>query len=338
MNKCIIVQARTGLWGEVRRISGQSWGLDKSARGAHLDAMFQITWDIGMPLCASLNIVLHLLETLPSFPANLTYQSNSTIICGFVPEAYAQPWLGIHSPDLEHTPPFNSRRKAEDVLKEAILCSTGGSAATTVRTGLSTSTSTAPKQIGRDAKALPPQYALHPSADAPNPLLRTTHGPAPPLLVGVQCPSADQEGVIWAHLVHRAQVPDPAVAVGPVMGPKLDPKPVQARDLSTRKQHQMEVLKSSLEMRLVQARMMSWTLPTRQTYHKGVCPCLTSLPQMMRIPAKAKHVNLPAKVTLTSRHGKTNSSMKGWWAYKSGMAWWMTMLMLGREDPRTLTP
>ena len=53
--------------------------------------MFQITGDIGAPLCASLNILLRLLETLPSFPANLAYQSNSPIICRFAPEAYAQP-------------------------------------------------------------------------------------------------------------------------------------------------------------------------------------------------------------------------------------------------------
>ena len=86
--------------------------------------MFQITGHIGAPLCASLDIVLHLLETLPSFPANLAYQSNSPIICGFTPEAYAQPWLGLHSLNLVHTPSFNSCRKAEDILKEAIIHST----------------------------------------------------------------------------------------------------------------------------------------------------------------------------------------------------------------------
>ena len=141
--------------------------------------MFQITGDIGAPLCASLDIVLHLLETLPSFPANLTYQSNSPIICGFVPKAYAQPWLGLHSLDLAHTPPLDSHRKAKDILKEAILCSTGGSAAATVRTGLSTSTSTAPTQIGRDDEALPPEGLPSTSSSAvcsiqaqmPSPLL-----------------------------------------------------------------------------------------------------------------------------------------------------------------------
>ena len=117
--------------------------------------MFQITGDIGVPLCASLDIVLCLLETLPSLLANLTYQSNSPIICGFTPEAYARPWVGLHSLDLAHTPPLDSCRKAEDILKEAILHSTGGSAAATVRTGPSTSTSTAPIQTGQDAEALP---------------------------------------------------------------------------------------------------------------------------------------------------------------------------------------
>ena len=38
--------------------------------------MFEITGDAGAPLCASLHIMLHLLDTLPSYPANLSYQSN----------------------------------------------------------------------------------------------------------------------------------------------------------------------------------------------------------------------------------------------------------------------
>ena len=79
------------------------------------------------------------------------------------------------------------------------------------------------------------------------------------------------------------------------MGPKLGLKLVQARDLSTHEQHQMEVSKSSLGMRPVEVRMMSWTLPMRQMYHKGVCPCLTSLPQMMRIPVKCKVCELAHK-------------------------------------------
>ena len=37
MNKCVIIQAHAGLRGEVGCIFGQSWGLDKSTGGAHLD-------------------------------------------------------------------------------------------------------------------------------------------------------------------------------------------------------------------------------------------------------------------------------------------------------------
>ena len=148
-----------------------------------------------------------LLETLPSFPANLIYQSQSPIICGFMPEAHAQPWLGFHSLNLAHTPSFDSCRMAEDILKEAIIRSTGGGAATTVRTGPSASISTAPTQILRDAKTLlhwvvfppvlPPLYALLPSADVPSPLLHSARSPAPPLLVRVQhLECMDQEGVV----------------------------------------------------------------------------------------------------------------------------------------------
>ena len=117
--------------------------------------MFQITGNIGAPLCDGLGIVFCLLDTLPSFPANLAYKSTSPMITGFAPVVYAQQaWLGLHSLDLAHTPLPNSHRKAKDVLKEAILHSTGGNAATTVSTGLSASTSTPPKQTGQDAGEL----------------------------------------------------------------------------------------------------------------------------------------------------------------------------------------
>ena len=125
--------------------------------------MFQITGDIGAPLCASLDVLLHLLDTLPSFPPNLSYQSQSPIICGFAPEAYAQPWLGLHSLNLPHTPSFDSRRKAEDVLKEAIICSTRGVVVPTVRADPPASTSTAPTQVLRDAETLP-LHGLPPSS------------------------------------------------------------------------------------------------------------------------------------------------------------------------------
>ena len=68
--------------------------------------MHQITEDTGALLCAGLAIVFRLLDTLPSFPANLMYQSTSLMITGFLPEVYAQqPWLGLQSLDLTHTLP-----------------------------------------------------------------------------------------------------------------------------------------------------------------------------------------------------------------------------------------
>ena len=165
--------------------------------------MVQITEDLRVPSCSGLTIVFCLLETLPSFPANLTYKSSSPLITGFMPEAYAQwPWLGLHSLDLAHTPPPDSHRKAEDVLKEAILCSTQGSASATVSTGPSTSTSTAPKQTGRDADELswegfPPlphlPYIHQPSTNMPGLLLPVAHGLALPPLVGAPHPLVDQE-------------------------------------------------------------------------------------------------------------------------------------------------
>ena len=117
--------------------------------------MFEITGDAGAPLCASLDIMLHLLDTLPLFPANLSYQSNSPIICNFVPEAYAQPWLELHGVDLACLPSFESRKKATDVLKEAIIQSTGGGAVSGARAGPSASTSTEPTQIEKDANVPP---------------------------------------------------------------------------------------------------------------------------------------------------------------------------------------
>ena len=74
--------------------------------------VFQIVEDTGAPLRAFLDILLRLLDTLPSLPPNLSYQSQSPIICRFSPVAYAQPWLGLHSLNLPHASSFDSGRKA----------------------------------------------------------------------------------------------------------------------------------------------------------------------------------------------------------------------------------
>ena len=117
--------------------------------------VFQIVEDTGAPLCAFLDILLRLLDTLPSLPLNLSYQSQSPIICGFSPAAYAQPWLGLHSLNLPHAPSFDSGRKAEDVLKDAIIRSTRGGPVSKARVIPAASTSTAAVQVSKSAETIP---------------------------------------------------------------------------------------------------------------------------------------------------------------------------------------
>ena len=69
--------------------------------------IFQIVEDTGAPVCAFLDILFRLLNTLPSLPPNLSYQSQSPLTCGFSPAAYAQPWLGLHNLNLPHAPSFD---------------------------------------------------------------------------------------------------------------------------------------------------------------------------------------------------------------------------------------
>ena len=167
--------------------------------------MFQITGDIGAPLCASLDIACSISWThSPLFWQTSRTRAIHPSSAGFVPEAYAQPWLGLHSLGLAHTLPLNSHRKAEDVLKEAIIHSTGGGAATTVGQVHLPPPPQHPHRSREMLKhshwvvfppLLPPQYALHPSADVPSPLLHNAYGLAP-LLVRVWHLSADQERVI----------------------------------------------------------------------------------------------------------------------------------------------
>ena len=110
------------------------------------------------------------------------YQSASPIITGFVPKTYAQqPWLGLHSLDLAHTLPPDSHRKVEDVLKEAILCSTGGSATTTVSTGPSTSTSTALLLTRQDVDGLPQEDFPSTSSPAVHSPTKHKHARSPSL-------------------------------------------------------------------------------------------------------------------------------------------------------------
>ena len=237
--------------------------------------MFEITGDAGTPLCTSLDIMLCLLDTLPSFLVNLSYQSNSPIICSFVPKAYAQPWLGLHSVDLACLPSFKNHKKAKDVLREAIIQSTGGGTVSRVSAGPSTSTSTEPTQIEKDTNAplslLPLQSILHPNAGMPSPLLRNTRS-LTPLPMRSRHLGMNPKVVIWTHRVHPDQVLGLSVAVGPVRGLQSDLRPAQVWYRPTHDQHRLAALKSFLE-RPVEVMVMKTpcTLLMREMCLKAVC-------------------------------------------------------------------
>ena len=61
--------------------------------------VFQIVEDTGAPLCAFLDILLRLLDTLPSLPPNLSYQSQSPITCGFSPADLRTTLVGASQPE-----------------------------------------------------------------------------------------------------------------------------------------------------------------------------------------------------------------------------------------------
>ena len=109
--------------------------------------IFQIVEDTGAPVCAFHDILFCLLDTLPSLPPNLSYQSQSPLTCGFSPTAYAQPWLGFHNLNLPHAPSFGGGQRARDVLKDAIIRSSQGQPVSKVRVIPAASTSTAPETI-----------------------------------------------------------------------------------------------------------------------------------------------------------------------------------------------
>ena len=117
--------------------------------------VFQIVEDTGAPVCAFLDILFCLLDTLPSLPPNLSYQSQSPLTCGFSPVAYAQPWLGLHNLNLPHAPSFDGSRKARDILKDAIICSSQGRPVSKAKVIPAASTSTAPIHTSKDDETIP---------------------------------------------------------------------------------------------------------------------------------------------------------------------------------------
>ena len=232
-DKCGVIQAHVlDYEAKLEKFLNKTGGWIREQEEHIWTKMFELTGEAGTPLCTSLDIMLCLLDTLPLFPANLSYQSNSPIICGFVPEAYTQPWLGLHGMDLACLPSFENRKKAKDVLREAIIQSTGGGTVSRVSAGPSAPTSTDPTQIEKDTNAPPLNSSsawsiLHPNADMPSPLLRNAHSPTP-LPTRSRHLGTNQKVVIQAHRVRPDQALGLSVVVGPKRGHQPDRRPVQA--------------------------------------------------------------------------------------------------------------
>ena len=109
--------------------------------------IYRIVEDTGAPACAFLDIIFRLLDTLPSLPLDLSYQSQSPLTCGFSPATYAQPWLGLCNLNLPHAPSFVGGRRARDALKDAIIRSSQGRPVSKARVIPAASTSTALETI-----------------------------------------------------------------------------------------------------------------------------------------------------------------------------------------------
>ena len=92
------------------------------------------TEDTGAPISNSLAVALHLLNMLPTLPANFTFNAAAPLLTSFVPEVYAsQPWLILNSLNLMHTPPPQSDHMAIDMLKDEIICHATATAAAASR-------------------------------------------------------------------------------------------------------------------------------------------------------------------------------------------------------------
>ena len=95
--------------------------------------------------------LIHCLRFLQIFPTKVNHPS----FAGLHPLPMHNLGWGLHSLNLPHTPSFDSCRKAEDVLKEAIIRSTRGGPVSKARVIPPASTSTAPIQVSKNAKTLP---------------------------------------------------------------------------------------------------------------------------------------------------------------------------------------
>ena len=220
-------------------IFGQNRGLDKSTGGAHLD-------DDGSNYWGPRSAIMWWPRLLcsASWTHSPPFQWTSCTRAPHPPSQGSCLKLMLSSPGwgstawILHIPCLpTAAARLKTCLKEAILCSTGGNAATTVSTrSIRLPLPQHLKQTGRDADELPQEGV--PSTSSPavcSPAKpKHTRSPSPHgLLVvqlflfwqGLSIRLWIQEEVIRAHRAHQVPVPDQAAAVGPMMGPQQNLKP-----------------------------------------------------------------------------------------------------------------
>ena len=94
--------------------------------------------------------LIHCLRCLRIFPTKVSHPS----FAGSHPQPMHNLGWGFTVMNLPHAPSFDSSRKAEDILKDAIIRSTRGGPVSKARVIPAASTSTAPVQVLKNAKTL----------------------------------------------------------------------------------------------------------------------------------------------------------------------------------------
>ena len=203
--------------------------------------IYRIVEDTGAPACDFLDIIFHLLDTLPSLPLNLSYQSQSPLTCGFSPATYAQPWLGLRNLNLPHAPSFGGGRRARDALKDAIIHSSQGRPVSKARVIPAASTSTALETIPSQGLPACSSAAVHSPpkrkrAKSPSPQRSqssTSSG-------GSSASGRRSRGSRSSSSSSSGSSSGSVVAAGPGVGLRLGPKPVLALDQLARPQRLSE--------------------------------------------------------------------------------------------------
>ena len=238
--------------------------------------MFEITGDAGTPLCASLDIMLRLLDTLPSFPAK-TFHTRAIHPSYAVLHLKLTPsrgwgftaWIWHAScPSRTTRRPRMFWSKLLSKVQEVVLSPEWVHARWPPPPQ---NPHRSRKTLMHPQSPLPPQSVLHPSTAARSPLLHSARS-LTPLPTRSRHLGTNPKVVIWAPRVCPDQALGPSVVAGPTKGPQPDLRPVRVWDRPAHDQHRLAVSKSFLE-RPAEAMVMKTpcTLLMREMCPKAAC-------------------------------------------------------------------